>query len=109
VIMTKPRIVGLLGGIASGKSLAAAQLVNLGAGLLDADAAGHEVLKRDDVRQAIRLRWGDGVFDAAGHVVRPALARLVFAVTPEGRADLAYLEQITHPLIGELLRTRGCR
>jgi dephospho-CoA kinase len=105
--MAKPRIVGILGGIASGKSLAAAQLVKLGAGLLDADAAGHEVLKRDDVRQAIRVRWGDAVFDAAGHVVRPALARLVFADSPKGRADLEHLEQITHPLIGELLQARA--
>ncbi|MBA4016018.1 MAG: dephospho-CoA kinase [Pirellula sp.] len=104
---TKPRIVGLLGGIASGKSLVAAQLVALGAGLLDADAAGHEVLRRPDVREAIRLRWGDGVLDAAGHVVRPALARLVFVDTPQGRADLAHLEQITHPLIGEVLRERA--
>ena len=103
----RPRIVGLLGGIASGKSLVAAQLVALGAGLLDADAAGHEVLLRPDVREAIRRRWGDGVFDAAGHVVRPALARLVFEDTPEARADLAHLEQITHPLIGEVLRERA--
>ncbi|MGC3972068.1 MAG: dephospho-CoA kinase [Pirellulales bacterium] len=103
----KPRIVGLLGGIASGKSLAAEQFVKLGSGLLDADAAGHEVLRRDDVRQAIRERWGDTVFDAAGHVVRPALARLVFADTPEGRADLARLEQITHPLIGQLLEAKA--
>lgn len=106
-IRAKPRIVGLLGGIASGKSLVAAQLVALGAGLLDADAAGHEVLLRADVREAIRRRWGDGVFDATGHVVRPALARLVFADTPEGRADLTHLEQITHPLIGEVLRERA--
>lgn len=103
----RPRIVGLLGGIASGKSLVAAQLVALGAGLLDADAAGHEVLLRPEVREAIRLHWGDGVFDAAGHVARPALAKLVFADTPEARADLAHLEQITHPLIGEVLRERA--
>ncbi len=103
----RPRIVGLLGGIASGKSLVAAQLVALGAGLLDADAAGHEVLRRPDVREAIRLRWGDGVFDAAGQVARPALAKLVFADTPEARADLAHLEQITHPLIGEVLQERA--
>lgn len=104
---SKPRIVGLLGGIASGKSLVAAQLVALGAGLLDADMAGHEVLLRSDVREAIRRRWGDRVLDAKGHVNRPALARLVFADTPEGRADLTYLEQITHPLIGEVLRERA--
>ncbi len=102
-----PRIVGLLGGIASGKSLVAGQLVALGAGLLDADAAGHDVLLRPEVREAVRRRWGNGVFDATGRVVRPALAKLVFADTPEARADLAHLEQITHPLIGEVLRERA--
>lgn len=39
------RIIGILGGVASGKSLVAQQLTQLGAGVLDADKAGHDALR----------------------------------------------------------------
>jgi dephospho-CoA kinase len=100
----KPFILGLLGGVASGKSLVAGYLEELGAGRLDADRAGHEVLKLPEVVAAIRARWGEAVFDADGHVARPAVAKIVFAPTDEGRRELAFLESITHPLIGERLK-----
>lgn len=98
------RVVGLLGGVASGKSLVAGQLRALGAGTLDGDAAGHEVLRLPAVQQLARERWGDEIFGPDGHVRRPALAKIVFAATPEGRRELEYLEQITHPKIEALLR-----
>ncbi len=97
-------VVGLLGGVASGKSLVARQLCELGAGALDGDAAGHEVLRWPEVEQRARARWGDGIFGADGHIHRPALAAIVFARTPQGRRELEYLEQITHPQIATLLR-----
>ncbi len=98
------RVVGLLGGVASGKSLVARQLCELGAGPLDGDAAGHEVLRWPEVEQLALARWGDGIFEANGHIRRPALAAIVFAPTTEGRRELEYLEQITHPNIAKLLR-----
>lgn len=98
------RVVGLLGGVASGKSLVARQLCELGAGALDGDAAGHEVLRWSEVEQLARARWGDEIFGADGHIRRPALAAIVFAPTAEGRRELEYLEQITHPKIATLLR-----
>lgn len=105
----KPRIIGLLGGVASGKSLVAGYLAELGAGKLDADRAGHEVLKLPEVEAAIRTRWGDAVFGDDGRVVRSAVAKIVFAPTDEGRRELAFLESITHPRIGERLKAEAER
>ena len=94
------KIIGLLGGVASGKSLAAKMLVDLGAGLLDADRTGHAVLAEDaDVRKELRQRWGDAVFTAEGQVDRAALARRVFAEADGARADREFLEDLLHPRI----------
>lgn len=108
-VRNKPIVLGLLGGVASGKSVVAAQLEELGAGRLDADRAGHEVLKLPEVEAALRGRWGDGVFGDDGHVVRSAVAKIVFAPTDEGRRELAFLESVTHPRIGERLRAEAER
>lgn len=99
--------IGLLGGVASGKSLVAKQFCELGAGLLDGDRAGHEVLRLPEVKQLVRERWGEAVFSADGEVDRQKLGRIVFAVTTAGRRELAYLERITHPRIGERLRQQA--
>ena len=101
------KTIGLLGGIASGKSLVAEQFCKLGAGLLDGDRAGHEVLRLPEVKELVRARWGPAVFTAGGEVDRPALGRIVFVPTSEGRRELEHLEKITHPRIGERLRQQA--
>jgi len=100
-------IIGILGGVASGKSLLARQLADLGAGVLDADRAGHEVLRLPQVEAAARERWGQTVFDAEGHVDRARLAKIVFADPPEGPREREYLERLTHPEIGRLLKQQA--
>lgn len=119
------RVIGILGGIASGKSQVTRMLADLGCGVLDADRAGHEVLKQAEVQQTLRDRWGDAVFDENGRVDRQAVARIVFgdrtqksintnSTKPNPRethlpsesnpdAERAFLEQVTHGRIGELL------
>ncbi len=99
------RIIGITGGVASGKSLAAGQMAHLGAGVLDADRAGHEALRLPQVESAVRQRWGDAVFGPDGHVARASLARIVFA--PGAEAERRYLEQLTHPEIGRLLQRQA--
>ena len=69
------KILGLLGGVASGKSLVARQLAELGAVVLDADRAGHEALRLPCIEAAARERWGDVVFGPDGHVDRSKLAK----------------------------------
>lgn len=108
--------IGILGGVASGKSLVAEELARLGAGLLDADRAGHQVLRLPEIETAVRERWGQRVFDPEGRIDRARLAAIVFGDPPEGPQERRYLEQLTHPEIGrmlareaERLEAEGCR
>lgn len=94
-------VVGLLGGIASGKSLVTSLLARRGALVIDADRIGHQVLKTPEVKALIRDRWTDSVFHPDGEVNRSALAAIVFGVSPEAKVERKYLEQITHPAIGQ--------
>jgi len=97
-------IIGILGGIASGKSTVTRMLEDLGAVVFDADQAGHRALHLPHVKQAIRRRFSDGVFDEAGEIVRSQLARHVFGSEQEHRQALADLEEIVHPEIGQELQ-----
>lgn len=92
-------VIGIAGGIASGKSSAAKCFERLGATVLNADLMGHQVLYEPEVKQQILENWGEKVFKE-GEVDRSALARVVF--DPAAAAsELAKLEQITHPIIGQ--------
>ena len=93
------KIIGITGGVASGKSLVAEQLAKLGAGVIDADRTGHEILQLPRVEQAARRRWGEAIFDLDGRIDRARLARIVFASGTESEAERKYLEQLTHPEI----------
>lgn len=73
------KVIGLLGGIASGKSFVAELFRQRGAVVLDGDRAGHEVLHDKEVKLAVRDRWGAGVFGPDGEIDRKALASKVFA------------------------------
>lgn len=95
-------ILGLVGGIASGKSLVANILRDMGAVVLDADQAGHYVLRQPDVIAELKKRWGDSILDAKGQVIRREVAKIVFAKGNE--AERAFLEHLTHPRIEVLLR-----
>jgi dephospho-CoA kinase len=98
------KTIGLVGGIASGKSLVAEMLVDLGAALLDGDRTGHAVLAEDaEVHQALRERWGEAVFGADGSVNRAAIAKRVFGESSAAEIELRFLENLLHPRIRERL------
>jgi dephospho-CoA kinase len=99
-------ILGIVGGVASGKSLVAERFRQLGAEVLNADEVGHVVLREDPIKQAIRQRFGDGVFDEHGEVARKIIAQAVFANSDAGARALKDLEAIVHPRIGQRLRER---
>ncbi|HEX4413500.1 MAG TPA: dephospho-CoA kinase [Lacipirellulaceae bacterium] len=100
------KTIGVVGGVASGKSLVSQMLVELGAAVLDADRTGHDVLAYDpDVRDAIRRRWNEAVFTPQGDIDRRAVAKKVFAQDKSAAADRKFLEGLLHPRIGARLET----
>lgn len=89
-------LVGLTGGIASGKSTAADRFVEHGMELVDADAVAREVvLPGTDAWKEIIEHFGSEVLDDDGFIDRPALGRMVFS-DPRKRA---LLNEITHPRV----------
>jgi dephospho-CoA kinase len=98
-------VIGIVGGIGSGKSLVADALVGFGGYLIRADVIGHDALREPDIRARIVERWGDGVLNAQGEIDRRAVARLVFADSAELRA----LESIVHPIIEKKIREEIAR
>ncbi len=101
------RIIGILGGVASGKSMVARQFERLGAKVLDADRAGHEALRLPHVEKAVRRRWGDAVFGPDGRIDRARLARVVFAAGADGQRERTHLEELTHPEITRLIEEQA--
>ncbi len=101
------RIIGITGGVASGKSMVARQFARLGARVLDADQTGHEALRLPHVEAAVRRRWGEAVFALDGRIDRARLARIVFDPGPEAQKEREYLEQLTHPEIARLLKRQA--
>jgi dephospho-CoA kinase len=96
-------LVGLTGGIASGKSVVAARLAEHGAVVVDADAIAREVVEPGTPALArIAEEFGPGVITADGTLDRPALGGIVFA----DPAKLALLNGITHPAVRELSHRR---
>jgi dephospho-CoA kinase len=103
------KVIGILGGVAGGKSLVADELVRRGAGLLDADRAAHDVLRMPEIEAAAQSRWGAGVFGSDGRIDRGRLAEIVFAAPPKGPPERKYLQRLTHPEIGRLLAAEAER
>lgn len=99
-------VVGLVGGVGSGKS-SIARLVaeNASVALIDGDRAGHLVLRQPEVIHQLRQRFGDEILDEHQQIRRAALAREVFGPSDEQRDAKADLERIVHPRIREILKT----
>ena len=97
-------VVGLTGGIGSGKSTVAELLAERGAVIVDADRVARQVVEPGTPAHAALVeRFGAGIVDADGRIDRPALAAAAFG----DPAALADLNAITHPAIGiEMVRQR---
>lgn len=96
------KIIGLTGGIGSGKTTLAGFLKELGVAVIYADKLGHRALRESQVRRELVAAFGRGILDSEGQVDRPKLARLVFGYPQQ----LARLNRITHPRIAEMITGR---
>ena len=104
--LVRPVIIGLVGGVASGKSYVAELLENLGALRIDADRLGHEVLLVKEVREHLARIWGPSILTDRGEVDRSQVSKLVFGNSMHAVAGRRQLEAIVHPRIRSLALDR---
>jgi dephospho-CoA kinase len=96
-------IIGLTGGIGSGKSTVARLLADRGAVIVDVDAVGRAVIAQGGRAEAgVLAEFGSAIVEADGSIDRPSLGRVVF----EHPEQLARLNAISHPAINAELTDR---
>jgi len=91
----KKPIIGILGGIGSGKSIVAAEFAKLGCKVIDADKIAHKLLDEQTVKEKIIASFGRAILDSDDKIDREKLAEVVFANTDR----LLSLNEIIHPLV----------
>ncbi len=104
MVRTGKPVIGLAGGIGSGKSTVAAILEELGAAVIILDQIGHEELEDPEVVATIREWWGDQVLRPDGRADRGAIRGIV----ADNKDQRERLERLLHPRIarrGEQLLT----
>ena len=93
-------VIGLTGGIGSGKSTVASIFSKLGITVVNADQLARDVVEPGTpALAAIKERFGAAIITNDGSLNRRKLREIVFA----DKVELDWLEQLTHPLIAELL------
>lgn len=109
------KVLGIVGGVAAGKSHVASAFTSLGGQVIDADLIGHAVLKNPEVEKQLVQRWGESILDPQGEIVRPAVGALVFGSSGEAKQNRQFLESLSHPRIRseiqlqlEKLRLQNC-
>lgn len=90
-----PVVIGLAGGIGSGKSEVARALAEMGCVVADSDRASREALDRADVRAQLVRWWGPGTLGPDGRVDRKRVASIVFS----DEAERLRLEALVHPIV----------
>ena len=97
------KVIGLTGGIGSGKSTVLRFLAELGAAVIDADKVGHEALKPDaEAWREVIAAFGKQILAPDGTIDRSKLGEIVF-----GDAEsLSRLNQIMHPRMHEMVKAR---
>jgi dephospho-CoA kinase len=97
LFLGKP-IIGILGGIGSGKSFVARLFGELGCLVVDSDAQVALAYQRDDVRRTIVSWWGEQTYHPDGRLNRRAIAERVF----NDGSERARLERLLHPIVAQM-------
>ena len=96
-------VIGLTGGIGTGKSEAARRMVSFGAALIDADMVGHEAYQpHAEAWERVVEAFGEGILQSNGEIDRRSLGAIVFS-DPE---QLARLNGIMHPLMASMVQEK---
>lgn len=95
-------ILGITGGIASGKSTVARMFQQLGAKIINADRIAHRVIEKSSVKSKLIKTYGPVIVNKRGEINRPTLARLAF----RHRENLNKLNLITHAAILKGIRRK---
>ena len=98
--MNRPLLIGLTGGIASGKSLVANHLKQKGFKVIFSDKIAHDVLEDSQIINKLIDLFGDEII-SNGHIDRQALGRIVFADMKLREA----LNQLVHPRVRERVQS----
>ena len=102
-----PPVIGVVGGIGSGKSFFTNTLAHVkNVAIVNGDAIGHEVLKLPEIQRKLVDRFGGSILAVDGAINRKVLAGFVFGSDPEHVRAKADLEAIVHPPLHAELRRR---
>ncbi len=105
----KKPIIGILGGIGSGKSTVAAEFAKLGCKVIDADKIAHELLDEPAVKAKVVGLFGRAILDPKGKIDREKLGEVVFVDAQK----LSLINEIIHPLVlqraEELIKQYDCQ
>lgn len=97
------RVIGLTGGIGSGKTTVANEFANLGVDLVDADLLSREVVESGSpALLEISKHFGAQILDDSKNLNRQELRKIVF----EKKEEKVWLENLLHPLIRDLMLSR---
>ena len=97
----KKPIIGILGGIGSGKSTVAELFAHLGCVVIDADKIAHHALEDPEIKQKILDFFGQKILDTSGQIDRKALADIAFG----DKEKLSKLNSIIHPVVLQCCET----
>jgi len=99
----KMKVIGLTGGIGSGKSTVSHMLAELGATVLNADEIGHEALNSDsELKREVVTAFGRQILTTRGDIDRNKLGEIVF----DDAQSLSRLNRIMHPRMYDMLKAQ---
>ena len=90
-------VIGLVGGIGSGKSAVGEILTELGCVVSNSDRVAHQCLEQPSVVSMLVTRWGDRVLSSDGSPDRSVIASIVFT----DDAERIWLESVLHPMVND--------
>jgi dephospho-CoA kinase len=99
-------IVGVTGGIGTGKTTFVTELARYGAAVFDADAIARTIVEENqEIRNALMHAFGEDIFDSKGNLLRRKLGQIVFS----NQSQLDVLNAIIQPILKQLLQNRAAR